>query len=82
MAQVFDQRDRADVEVAGDQACAEPLGGVLVQVDVEQGVADDDQRRRTMAAAAKARSESFPNWDDTARVLFTEIRAVVEETRT
>ena len=37
MAQVLDQRDRADVEVTGDQRVVQPVRGVLVQVDVEQG---------------------------------------------
>ena len=37
VAQVLHQRDRPDVEVTGDQGGVEPVRGVLVQVDVEQG---------------------------------------------
>ena len=35
--QVLHQRDRADVEVTVDQCGVEPVGGVLAQVDVDQG---------------------------------------------
>ncbi|GAA0225039.1 glycosyltransferase [Cryptosporangium japonicum] len=66
----------------GREGFAVPPGDVAALTAALRTLADDDERRRTMAAAAKARSDSFPNWDDTARVLFTEIRAVVEETRT
>ncbi|EXG81796.1 glycosyltransferase [Cryptosporangium arvum] len=66
----------------GREGFAVPPGDVAALAAALRTLAEDDERRHTMAAAAKARSESFPNWDDTARVLFTEIRAVVEETRT
>lgn len=66
----------------GIEGFAVPPGNVGELATALRTLADDEPRRREMAAAAKARSESFPNWDDTARVLFTEIRAVVEETRT
>ncbi|MFI5956266.1 glycosyltransferase [Cryptosporangium sp. NPDC051539] len=66
----------------GVEGFAVPPGDVRALGDALRTLAEDEPRRRTMAAAARIRSESFPNWDDTARVLFTEIRAVVEETRT
>ncbi|SHN47042.1 glycosyltransferase family 4 protein [Cryptosporangium aurantiacum] len=66
----------------GVEGLAVPPGDVRELTTALRSLAYDEPRRRQMAAAAKIRSESFPNWDDTARVLFTEIRAVVEETRT
>ncbi|MFG1927055.1 glycosyltransferase [Cryptosporangium sp. NPDC048952] len=66
----------------GIEGFAVPPGDVGALAEALRELAENEPRRHAMAAAAKARSESFPNWDDTARVLFTEIRAVVEETRT
>jgi glycosyltransferase involved in cell wall biosynthesis len=66
----------------GVEGFAVPPGDVGALTAALKTLAEDEPRRHEMAAAAKTRSESFPNWDDTARVLFTEIRAVVEETRT
>ncbi|WP_338081116.1 glycosyltransferase [Cryptosporangium phraense] len=66
----------------GVEGFAVPPGDVRGLTSALRTLAENEPRRREMAAAAKTRSESFPNWDDTARVLFTEIRAVVEETRT
>ncbi len=37
VAQVLDAGDRGDVELSGDQGVAQPLGGVLGQVQVEEG---------------------------------------------
>jgi hypothetical protein len=37
VAQVLDQRDRTDVQVAIEQGGRQPIGRVLVQVDPEQG---------------------------------------------
>lgn len=66
----------------GTEGFAVPPGDIAALTEALRVLAFDEPLRRTMAAAAKLRSESFPSWDDTARVLFTEIRAVVEETRT
>jgi glycosyltransferase involved in cell wall biosynthesis len=40
----------------------------------------DDAARRRMATAAAIRGAGFPTWDDTARTLFAEVRAVLKET--
>ncbi|GAA3398048.1 glycosyltransferase [Cryptosporangium minutisporangium] len=66
----------------GVEGFAVPPGDREALAEALRTLAFDDAARERMAAAASTRSESFPNWDDTARVLFTEIRAVVEETRT
>jgi glycosyltransferase involved in cell wall biosynthesis len=41
----------------------------------------NDALRHRMGAAAAARAKGFPTWDDTARLLFAELRIVVGETR-
>jgi glycosyltransferase involved in cell wall biosynthesis len=40
-------------------------------------LAFDESLRRRMGAAAARRAADFPTWDDTARMLFTELHAVV-----
>jgi len=65
----------------GVEGLAVPPGDVAALTEALRSLAFEEPLRQRLAAAAKVRSESFPNWDDTARVLFTEIRAVVEETR-
>jgi glycosyltransferase involved in cell wall biosynthesis len=44
-------------------------------------LATDEPLRRRMGAAAARRALSFPTWDDTARMLFGELRTVVREQR-
>lgn len=43
-------------------------------------LATDDAYRIKMAAAARQKADTFPTWDDTSRMLFTELRALAEET--
>jgi len=44
-------------------------------------LACDESLRRRMGAAAARRAAGFPTWDDTARMVFTELRAVVAQAR-
>jgi glycosyltransferase involved in cell wall biosynthesis len=46
-----------------------------------KSLALDESLRRRMAAAAARRASAFPTWDDTARMLFAELRDVVREAR-
>lgn len=39
----------------------------------------DEPLRRRMAAAARLRADEFPTWDDTARMVFDELRDVAKE---
>jgi glycosyltransferase involved in cell wall biosynthesis len=48
-------------------ALAEPL----------KSLALDEPLRRRMSAAAARRAEDFPTWEETARMLVTELRAVL-----
>ena len=52
----------------GDQAALTSALAVL---------ATDEPLRRRLGAAAARRAATFPSWHDTARLLFTELRAVV-----
>jgi glycosyltransferase involved in cell wall biosynthesis len=42
-----------------------------------KSLAVDEPLRRRMGAGAARRVEDFPTWDETARMLFTELRAVL-----
>ncbi|HLZ37524.1 MAG TPA: glycosyltransferase family 4 protein [Mycobacteriales bacterium] len=44
-------------------------------------LADDEELRRSLGAAAARRAAGFPTWRETARRLFAELRAVVAERR-
>jgi glycosyltransferase involved in cell wall biosynthesis len=47
-----------------------------------RSLALDDPLRHRMAAAAAHRAATFPSWDDTAAMLFAELRTVVHQART
>jgi glycosyltransferase involved in cell wall biosynthesis len=40
-------------------------------------LAFDEPLRRRMGTAAARRAEDFPTWDDTTRMLFTELRSAL-----
>jgi glycosyltransferase involved in cell wall biosynthesis len=65
----------------GTEGLAVPPGDVAALARALHSLAVDEPRRRRMAAAAARRAATFPTWDDTARMLFAELRAVVEEAR-
>lgn len=66
----------------GVEGFAVPPGDRAALAEALRSLTVDDALRGRMSAAAGERGAQFPNWDDTARVLFTEVRAVVKETRT
>ena len=45
------------------------------------GDEDLDVLRSKLGAAAQKRASELPSWEDTARLLFDELRAVVSEAR-
>jgi glycosyltransferase involved in cell wall biosynthesis len=65
----------------GTEGLAVPPGDVGALARALHGLAVDETRRRRMAGAAAARAATFPTWDDTAGMLFAELRTVVEEAR-
>jgi glycosyltransferase involved in cell wall biosynthesis len=68
----------------GVEGLAVPPGDRQALAAALRSLTLDEPRRRTMAAAAARRAADFPTWDDTARMLFTELRAVagnVKESR-
>jgi glycosyltransferase involved in cell wall biosynthesis len=54
-----------------------PLGDQVALAEAIKSLALDEPLRRRMSAAAARRAEDFPTWDETARMLFTELRAVL-----
>jgi glycosyltransferase involved in cell wall biosynthesis len=66
----------------GVEGMAVPPGDRLALTTALRSLAFDETLRHRMAAAAAARAASLPTWDDTAGMLFAELRAVAAETRT
>lgn len=58
----------------GREGLALPIGDVPALTAALRRLADDEPYRARMAAAARAKAESFPTWDDTARNLVQEVR--------
>jgi glycosyltransferase involved in cell wall biosynthesis len=65
----------------GVEGLAVPPGDRAALAEALRSLAVDGTRRRRMATAAARRAAIFPTWDDTARMLFAELRAVVAEAR-
>jgi glycosyltransferase involved in cell wall biosynthesis len=54
-----------------------PPGDRVALAEALRSLALDEPLRRRMGAAAARRAEDFPTWDETARMLFTELRTVL-----
>jgi glycosyltransferase involved in cell wall biosynthesis len=65
----------------GAEGLAVPPGDRAALAAALRSLAADEPRRRRLGAAAERRAATFPTWDDTARLLFAELRAVAEEAR-
>ncbi|MDQ1621112.1 MAG: hypothetical protein QOE19_3681 [Actinomycetota bacterium] len=63
----------------GVEGFAVTPGDELGLVTALRRLAEDEPLRRRMGGAAGHRAESFPTWDETAGLLFAELRAVVRE---
>jgi glycosyltransferase involved in cell wall biosynthesis len=61
----------------GVEGLVVPPGDRVALAEALKSLALDAPLRRRMSAAADRRAEGFPNWDETARMLFTELRAVL-----
>jgi len=61
----------------GVDGLAVPPGDIAALAEALHRLASDEQLRRRMATAAAERAQTFPTWDDTTRILFTELRAVL-----
>ncbi|MFI5841652.1 glycosyltransferase family 4 protein [Catenuloplanes sp. NPDC051500] len=64
----------------GVEGLAVPPGDRVALTGALLRLATDDAYRTTMAAAARRKADTFPTWDDTSRMLFTELRALAEST--
>lgn len=64
----------------GIEGFAVPPGNGRALTAALHSLALDESLRRRMARAAAGRAAGFPTWDDTARMLFAELRAVIRET--
>jgi glycosyltransferase involved in cell wall biosynthesis len=65
----------------GVEGMAVPAGDRPALTAALRSLAFDEPLRHRMAAAAAARAANLPTWDDTAGMLFAELRAVTAETR-
>jgi glycosyltransferase involved in cell wall biosynthesis len=63
----------------GVEGLAVPPGDVPALAAALRSLTLDEPLRQRMAAAAKERAADFPTWDDTARMVFDELRAVQKE---
>jgi glycosyltransferase involved in cell wall biosynthesis len=68
-------RDRVDGR-------AIPLGDTAALAAAIAELAANEPLRQRMGAAAAQRAAAFPTWQDTGRMLFSELRAVVQEVST
>lgn len=63
----------------GVEGLAVPPGDVPALAAALRSLTLDEPLRRRMAAAARLRADEFPTWDDTARMVFDELRNVTKE---
>jgi glycosyltransferase involved in cell wall biosynthesis len=63
----------------GVEGLAVPPGDRAALTEALRALTLDEALRRRMSAAAAERAATFPTWDDTARMLFAELRAAVRE---
>jgi glycosyltransferase involved in cell wall biosynthesis len=61
----------------GVEGLVVPPGDRVALAEALRSLALDEPLRRRMGAAAARRAEDFPTWDETARMLFTELRTVL-----
>lgn len=64
----------------GVEGLAVPPGDVPALAGALRSLTLDEPLRLRMAEAARVRAAGFPTWDDTARMVFDELRDVVKET--
>jgi glycosyltransferase involved in cell wall biosynthesis len=64
----------------GVEGMAVPPGDRPALATALRSLALDESLRRRMGSAAARRAATFPTWDETAALLFAELRAVVAET--
>ncbi|WP_051799147.1 glycosyltransferase family 4 protein [Catenuloplanes japonicus] len=64
----------------GVEGLAVPPGDRVALTGALLRLATDDAYRLAMAAAARRKADTFPTWDDTSRMLFTELRTLAEST--
>jgi glycosyltransferase involved in cell wall biosynthesis len=65
----------------GVEGMVVPAGDGPALARALETLALNEALRHRMGAAAAHRAKTFPTWDDTARLVFDELRAVVRETR-
>ena len=63
----------------GVEGLAVSPGDVSALAGALRSLTLDEPLRQRMAAAARVRAAEFPTWDDTARMVFDELRDVVKE---
>ncbi|GIJ68350.1 glycosyltransferase family 4 protein [Virgisporangium ochraceum] len=63
----------------GVEGLAVPPGDVPALTEALRSLTLDASLRERMAAAARLRAAEFPTWDDTARMVFDELRRVAKE---
>ncbi len=61
----------------GIEGLVAPPGDRVALAKALKDLALDEPLRRRMSAAVARRTEDFPTWDKTARMPFTELRAVL-----
>ena len=65
----------------GVEGMAVPPGDTAALAAALRDLAGDESLRQRMGAAAASRAAEFPTWDETARTLFSELRAVARGAR-
>jgi glycosyltransferase involved in cell wall biosynthesis len=65
---------------SGVEGFAVEPGNVAELASALERLAEDQPLRARMAAAAAAKATEFPTWDETARMLYSELRKAVKET--
>jgi glycosyltransferase involved in cell wall biosynthesis len=64
---------------AGEEGLVVPPGDVTALAAALRRVTDDDELRTRLGAAAARRAATFPTWEESAALLFAELRSVVRD---